>query len=91
MQQYRTSAVEKAVRGNPGWYSVYSAAMLESNRDRTLSRIDHAQRAIQNRVAELRVSPASGSREITDLSDALNHLAILLQNFSDESGRILWD
>jgi hypothetical protein len=64
--------------------------MLESNRDKTLSQIEQAQQAIQNRIAELRFSTASG-REITDLSDALSHLAILLQSFGNDSGRILWE
>ena len=65
--------------------------MLESDKGRALLQIGFAQKAIQERVAELGFVPVHDTREVRDLSNALNHLGILLQHADNENGRGLWD
>lgn len=65
--------------------------MLESNRDKAVARIEKAQKAIQDRAVELKFMISSDSREALDLKNALDHLGILLGQFSTDGGNILWD
>jgi len=73
------------------WYWEYCAAMLESNRESALTRIEKAQKAIQDRAVELKHAISADSREAGDLKNASNHLGILLGQFSTDGGNILWD
>ena len=77
--------------GAPHWYSVYCAAILESDRNKAAFQIACAQRAIQERVAELGVAPAATPREPQDLNHASTHLRILVENIDTENERIFWD
>jgi hypothetical protein len=73
------------------WYSMYSTAMWETDRGKTLFQIERAQKAIQERVLELRYLPPSNVREVHDLGYASTHLEILLQCLGNENGGLLWD
>jgi len=77
-------------RNYPGWYEIYSAAMLENRQRETRSQIERAYRAIQDRVSELRTYPAQYEREAADLSHALNYLEILRQHLGTDSSKVLW-
>ena len=85
------SAEAKNAQGSSDWFSIYCAAMLERDRDRALSQIECAQKAIHNRADQLREVPANHDREALDLSKALNNLGILLHHAGTDSGRTLWD
>lgn len=85
------SAEANDTKGNSDWFSIYCAAMLERDRDRALSQIECAQKAIENRAAQLREAPANHDREAKDLSKALNNLGILLHHAATDGGRSLWD
>ena len=75
----------------PSWYQAYFLAMVENDRSLALTRIESAQKAIQERVAELdRFTPAD-SREIQDLTNALIYLGILVMHVGGESESLLWD
>ena len=90
MQLDCDEAIESFVPGFPQWYSAYCAAMLERDREKTMSQIECAQQAIQARVSELR-SAAVNVREIHDLCSALTNLEMLSQRLDSESERVLWD
>lgn len=75
----------------PTWYSLYCAAMLECDRGKTLSHVQCAQRAIEDRVAELHVVQSQSGREVQDLSNALTHLGILRHYLGNETENTLWD
>lgn len=77
--------------GAPDWYQVYFVAVVESNRDRALPRIELAQKAIHDRVSELRNNASATPRELQDLNNALVYLGILLQYIGRETGNLLWD
>ena len=81
----------KGTQQKYSWYWIYCAAMLEGNRDNALARIEKAQKAIQDRAVELKCAISSNSREASDLKNALDHLGILLGQFSTEGANILWD
>lgn|SRR5262249_4570616 len=72
------------------WYSMYCAALLESKGAESLAWIASAQEAIQDRVAELNLVPAGNVHEMRALSEALDHLSILLEK-SSESESTSWD
>jgi succinate dehydrogenase/fumarate reductase flavoprotein subunit len=74
-----------------GWYEAYCDAMLENDRRAAQARIEMAQAAIQERIAQLRSITVPSSREEKDLSYALSHLAILTQRIGLESEKTLWD
>ncbi len=90
MQQL-THMVEQVAQVRSGWFAAYCAAMLESSREKALTRIERAQKAIRDRVEELRFAPSVADREERDLSDALSHLGNLLSHVRSERGRLLWD
>ncbi len=75
----------------PQWYSIYRSAMLELDRGKASSRIARAEQAIQERMAELRATPAAHPREPQDLNHASTHLRILHQQIGSQSERMLWD
>lgn len=77
--------------GEPGWYRVYYTALLEGDRQRARAKIDRAQKAIHERLAELHADVPSSEREPQDLQNAQTYLGILLQHIGSESGRVLWD
>ena len=85
---------EVAVRSNsvqPPWYHAYFLAMVESDRNLVLTRIEQAQQAIQERVLELRDVPRSDGREMQDLTSALIYLGILLMHIGSEGESLLWE
>lgn len=77
--------------GGPAWVRSYFVAVMESNRDRALPRIELARKAIHARVTELRADPLSNPGELEDLNSALIYLGILLQHIGRETGKLLWD
>jgi hypothetical protein len=90
-EQETPGAQPAAGSGCVNWYLIYCAAMLESDRNRALVRIESAQQAIQDRIAQLRFVPAKSGREVSDLSNALTQLGILLEQLDYENERTLWD
>ena len=68
---------EKKADGS--WYLDYCAALIESDKTKLLARIEHAKQAIQDRIAELHRVPENTAHECSDLSDALTHLDMLLE------------
>ena len=85
---------EVAVRANsvqPPWYHAYFLAMVESDRNLVLTRIEQAQQAIQERVLELRDAPRADGREMQDLTSALIYLGILLMHIGSEGESLLWE
>jgi len=75
----------------PSWYHTYFLAMVENDRNTAVTRIENAQRAIQERVAELHESASSDVREMQDLTSAFIYLGILLMQVGGESESLLWD
>jgi len=75
----------------PGWYRIYYTALLEGDRQRARTKIDRAQKAIHQRLAELGVAVPRSEREPQDLQNAQTYLGILLQYIGSESGSVLWD
>ena len=75
----------------PGWYRIYYTALLEGDRGRARAKIDRAQKAIHQRLAELGPVVPSTEREPQDLENAQTYLGILLQYIGSESGNVLWD
>lgn len=75
----------------PSWYQAYFLAMVENDRDQALTRIEGAQNAIHERLAELQETPPDDLREMRDLTSALIYLGILLKQIGCESERLLWD
>lgn len=75
----------------PGWYRIYYTALLEGDRQRARAKIDRAQKAIHQRLAELGAAVPSTEREPQDLQNAQTYLGILLQHIGSESGNVLWD
>jgi len=76
--------------GAPAWVQSYFMAVMESNRNRALPQIELAQKAIHDRVEELRSHPAGDAGELQDLNSALTYLGILLQHIGKETGNLLW-
>ncbi len=88
-RQIGTEGTRAAKPAATGWYSIYTAAMLERDRGKTRRQIERAQKAIQDRAMELRSS--NDSREVHDLSYASTHLEILLRCLGDENEGLLWE
>lgn len=82
--------VETEVR-QPAWYRVYFQAMVENDRNSALAKIECAQKAIRERVSELREFAPSDVREVQDLTNALIYLGILLMHIGDKGESRLWD
>ncbi len=80
-----------AESNEPAWYRTYFIAVMERNRSRALVEMGCAQKAMQERVTELRNLPSDDPREMLDLNSALTYLDILLMHFGQESGDHLWD
>lgn len=81
----------RATQGEPPWYHEYFLAMVENDRSLALTRIERAQEAIQERVAELQNMSPMNMREMQDLTSALIYLGILLMQVGEESESLLWD
>ncbi|MGB6387557.1 MAG: hypothetical protein WBD25_11170 [Terriglobales bacterium] len=62
---------------NVGWRELYQAAMLELRPEELRLRIDNAERAIQQRIAELRQGDFNSKEELRALDDALRGLRVL--------------
>lgn len=75
----------------PSWYQAYFLAMVENDRSLALTRIESAQQAIRERVAELHHFTQADSREVQDLTNALIYLGILVMHIGGESESLLWD
>lgn len=73
------------------WYRLYSAALLESDRNKALVQIERAQEAIQDRRCQLDGADSPNPREAQDLSKASTYLGIMMRNVGTESERLLWD
>jgi hypothetical protein len=72
------------------WYAIYCGALLESDTAKSRAWIECAQRAIQNRLAELTFVPAKSNKEMEALSEAFDHLSLLVEK-SRESEPMSWD
>jgi hypothetical protein len=73
------------------WYQIYFAAMVEGDGDKALLQFVRAQRAIEDRLVELRTLPPSNPREPQDLNNALTYLGILLENLDAKSESLFWN
>jgi hypothetical protein len=62
---------------NVGWRELYQAAMLELRPEELRLRIDNAERAIQQRIEELRQDGSNSKEELRALDDALRGLRVL--------------
>lgn len=78
-------------RDEPSWYRTYYLAVLEGDRYKAKVKIDRAQQAIQDRMAQLRSETPCTPREPQDLCNALLFLGILMQHISGDAGGVLWD
>jgi hypothetical protein len=63
---------------NGAWQELYHAALLELRPEELRQRIDNAERAIQQRVAELRRNDSTSAGELQALDDALRGLKVLV-------------
>lgn len=89
MQQMSPNSTANTSK-TPEWYKSYFVAVVESDRDRALFQIERAQRAIRDRVIELRRTHSNNPREMQDLDNASIYLGILLQQIG-KTGSLLWD
>src|SRR5271155_1042705 len=62
---------------NVAWQELYQAALLELRPEALRQRIDDAERAIRQRIAELRQNESSSEDERQALDDALRGLRVL--------------
>jgi hypothetical protein len=62
---------------NFAWQEQYAAAMLELNREELPQRIDAAEKAIYQRVEELKDAGAGSAEELWAINDALRALRAL--------------
>ena len=62
---------------NGTWQEQYQAALLELRPEELPQRIDNAQKAIQQRIAELRRNDSGFGEESQALDDALRGLRVL--------------
>ena len=62
---------------NFDWRELYHAAMLELHPEELQQRIDDAEKAIQQRIAELRLDDSDSWEESLALDDALRGLRVL--------------
>jgi hypothetical protein len=60
-----------------GWRELYQAALLELRPEELRKRIDDAERAIRQRIVELRHADSSSEEESRALDDALRGLQVL--------------
>lgn len=91
MRQLQTVENHAPICESPDWYRIYFAAMVEGDRDRALLQIARAQRAIEDRLSELRTLPPNSPREPQDLNSALAYLGILLENVGTTGETLLWN
>jgi hypothetical protein len=91
MQLRELRQARTARHDEPGWYRIYYTALLEGDRRRARAKIDRAQKAIDQRLAELGAAVPSTKREPQDLQNAQTYLGILLQHIGSDSGNVLWD
>jgi hypothetical protein len=82
---------ETSSRDRCGWYALYHAALLESDKRSALFQIECAHNAMQARAAELRPCSSRDRRELQDLSDAIEHLRSLLEDLGDDFSRTDWN
>jgi hypothetical protein len=61
-----------------GWRELYQAALLELRPEELRTRIDDAEKAIQQRIAELRQDDSSSNEELRALDDAMRGLRVLI-------------
>jgi hypothetical protein len=62
---------------NANWRDLYQAAMLELRPEVLQLRIDHAEKAIQQRITGLRQDDSNTTEELRALDDALRGLRVL--------------
>jgi hypothetical protein len=62
---------------NGNWRDLYRAAMLELRPEQLQHRIDDAEKAIQQRIAELGQDDSNSMEELRALDDALRGLRVL--------------
>lgn len=62
---------------NVRWRELYQAAMLELRLEELQLRIDEAEKAIQQRIVELRRDDSNGTEELRAIDDALRGLRVL--------------
>jgi hypothetical protein len=66
-----------SVNTNVTWEDLYRAALLELRPEKLRQRIDSAERAIQQRIADLRQNDCDSREERHALDDALRGLRVL--------------
>jgi hypothetical protein len=59
------------------WQALYQAALLELSPENLRVRIDEAEKAIQQRILELRADDSGSREEARSLDDALRGLRVL--------------
>jgi len=62
---------------NEGWRGLYQAAMLELRPEELQQRVDEAEKAVLQRIAELRTDDSNSGEELQALEDALRGLRVL--------------
>jgi hypothetical protein len=82
---------EPSFRSPHTWYGLYHAALMENDKRSALFQIECAQDAMQARASELLSSRAEDRRELEDLSNAIEHLKWLLQDFKDDFADTVWN
>jgi len=79
-------------QSSPTWYHSYFSAILETNQNRAVVKIERARTSVQNRIIELQFGKTpTQAREIQDLNNALTYLQILLEHIGKESDGLLWE
>jgi hypothetical protein len=61
------------------WQEKYTEALLELNREELPRRIDAAEKAIYQRIEELKQAAANSAEELWAINDALRGLRVLVQ------------
>jgi len=74
-----------------GWYQIYFAAVLETDQNRALVKIERAQQAMRARLVELKRIPLQDSIEVQDLDSALTYLRILLASVDCQPDTFQWN
>ena len=73
------------------WYQIYFAAVLETDQKRALLKISRAQKAIRERLEQLRGKRGNGISEVQDLNSALTYLSLLMRHVNSAQEDETWD
>jgi hypothetical protein len=75
--------MNKVQASETNWVEVYRAALLETDQTKLRDRIVAAQKALRERVIELKEDGEGSAQEIRALEDALRALRSLLELYID--------